>query len=177
MNFLKVLSDPQWWRALLGSDFNRGFMAALALILLLMVLMMLVRAILKLVFGTRRCSCVVVRRADGDTVISRDTVAALVNRELANYPALRSDRIVLTRRRHVYQLTIYCEYLLSDQTGIPAFCDEFKPKLRDSLVKSFGIADISGIRLWVDATPGDNFATEGRNTPVPPPPNDGYTGL
>lgn len=176
MNFLKVLSDPQWWRTLLGSDFNRGFMAALALILLLMVIMMLIRAILRLVFGTRRCSTVVVRRADGDTVISRDTVAALVNRELANYPAIRSDKIVLTRRRNVYQLTIHCEYLLSDQTGIPAFCDEFKPKLRDSLVKSFGIAAISGIRLWVDATPGDDLAAERGNAPAPQP-NDGYTGL
>ena len=65
MNFLKVLGDPQWWRALLGSDFNRGFMAALALILVLMVFLMLIRAIIHLIFGTRRCSSVVVRRADG----------------------------------------------------------------------------------------------------------------
>ena len=176
MNFLKVLSDPQWWRSLLGSDFNQGFMAALALILVLMVLMMLVRAILRLIFGTRRCSRVIVRRADGDTVISRDTVAALVNRELAAYPAIRSDKIVITRRRNVYQLTIYCEYLLSDQTGIPAFCDEFKPKLREALVKSFGLTDISGVRLWVDAAPLDEFTGERGNDPAPQS-NDAYTGL
>ena len=176
MNFLKVLGDPQWWRALLGSDFNQGFMAALTLILLLMVILLIGRVILRLVFGTRRCSSVVVKRADGDTVISRDTVAALVNRELANYPAIRSDKIVLTRRRSVYQLTIYCEYLLSDQTGIPAFCDEFKPKLRDALVKSFGISEISGIRLWVDSVPSHDFAPEGENRPVPPS-NDADTGL
>ena len=176
MNFLKVLSDPQWWRTLLGNDFNQGFMAALALILLLMVFLMLVRTVLRFIFGTRRCSSVVVRRADGDTVISRDTVAALVNRELAAYPAIRSDKIVLTRRRNVYQLTIYCEYLLSDQTGIPAFCDEFKPKLREALVKSFGIADISGVRLWVDAVPGDEFSRDGGNGPAPQS-SDAYTGL
>lgn len=157
MNFLRVLSDPQWWRTLLGSDFNQGFMAALTLILLMMIFLLLVRGIIRLVFGTRRCSSVVVRRADGDTVISRDTVAALVNRELASYPAVHSDKIVLTRRRGVYQLTIYCEYLLSDQTGLPAFCDEFKPKLQEALAKSFGITGISTVRLWVDSVPQDDF--------------------
>ena len=176
MNFLKVLGDPQWWRALLGSDFNRGFMAALALILVLMVFLMLIRAIIHLIFGTRRCSSVVVRRADGDTIISRDTVAALVNRELAGYPAIRSDKIVLTRRGSVYQLTIHCEYLLSDRTGIPAFCDEFKPKLRDALDKSFGITAVSGVRLWVDAISGDDFAGEGEENPLPQS-NNGHTGF
>ena len=176
MKFLNVLSDPQWWRALLGSDFNQGFMAALALILALMLVLLLIRGIIRLVFGTRRCSSVVVRRDDGDTIISRDTVAALVNRELANYPAIHSDRIVLTRRRGVYQLTIYCEYLLSDQTGIPAFCDEFKPKLRESLVKSFGIADFSGIRLWVDAIPADDLPVEREDVPAPHSGN-AYTGF
>ena len=176
MSFLSVLSDPQWWRVLLGSDFNRGFMAALALILLLMVFLLLVRGILRLVFGTRRCSSVVVKRADGDTIISRDTVAALVNRELAKYPAIHSDRIVLTRRRNVYQLTIYCEYLLSDRTGIPAFCDEFKPKLQEALVKSFGISGISAVRLWVDAVPADDVA--GAEEQVPPSRSDnGCTGF
>ena len=176
MNFLRVLSDPQWWRTLLGSDFNQGFMAALALILVLMVFMLLVRGILRLVFGTRRCSSVVVSREDGDTVVSRDTVAALVNRELAGYPAIRSDRIVLTRRRNTYQLTIYCEYLLSDQTGIPAFCDEFKPKLQEALAKSFGITGVSGIRLWVDAVPSDDFPAAGHEEPTPQS-NDAYSGL
>jgi len=176
MSFLKVLGDPQWWRALLGSDFNQGFMAALALILVLMVVLMLVRAILHLIFGTRRCSSVTVRRADGDTIISRDTVAALVHRELAGYPAIRSDKIVLTRRGRVYQLTIHCEYLLSDKAGIPAFCDEFKPKLRDALVKSFGITAISGVRLWVDAVPATDFPGEGEENPLPQS-NNGYTGF
>ena len=176
MKFLNILSDPQWWRTLLGSDFNQGFMAALALILALMLVLLLIRGILRLVFGTRRCSSVVVRRADGDTIISRDTVAALVNRELAHYPAIRSDRIVLTRRRGVYQLTIYCEYLLSDQTGIPAFCDEFKPKLQAALVKSFGITEVSGIRLWVDAVPADDFAVEGED-PAAHHPGNAYTGF
>lgn len=176
MNFLKVLSDPQWWRSLLGSDFNQGFIAALTLILLLMVFLMLIRGILHLIFGTRRCSSVTVRREDGDTVISRDTVAALVNRELADYPALRSDRIVLTRRRNTYQLTIYCEYLLSDQTGIPAFCDEFKPRLREALVKSFGITEISGIKLWVDAVPDEDVSAVGEDDPMHQSPG-AYTGL
>ena len=154
MNTFRMLGDPQWWRALLGSDFNQGFMAALALILILMLVLLMLRGILGLIFRTRRCSAVVVAREDGDTIVSRDVVAEVINRELAAYPAVRSEKIVLTRRKKTYQVTIYCEYLLSDQSGIPAFCDEFKPKLRAALSKGFGIENISEIRLWVVSPEG-----------------------
>lgn len=176
MNFVEVLKDPQWWRALLGSDFNQGFMAALALILALMVILLILRGIIGLMFRTRRCSCVVVRRSDGDTVVSRDTLEALVNRELALYPAIRSTRLLLTRRRGAYQVTIYCEYLLSDHSGIPAFCDEFKPKLQEALKRSFGFTELSGIRLWVEAPAGggDARAEDGM---LPVTENNAYTGL
>lgn len=149
MNILKVLNDPQWWRSLLGSDFNQGFMAALALILVLMLVLFLVRCIIKLVFRTHRCSVVVVKRQDGDTVVSRDVIAGVIERELAVYPAVRAEKILLARRGKSYLITVYCDYLLSDQSGIPAFCDEFKPRLCESLKKSFGIVGLDQVKFWI----------------------------
>ena len=149
MNFFKAIIDPVWWKALLGSDFNRGFIAALGVILILMILLMLLRGIFSLIFRTRRCSCVEVKRNDGSTFVSRDVVASVVDRELAEYPALHAEKIVLTRRGGRYQISIHCSYLLSDQSGIPAFCDEFKPKLRSALEKGFGITTLDEIRFWI----------------------------
>ena len=114
MNIIKVLNEPQWWRSLLGSDFNQGFMAALAFILALMLLLLFLRLVIKIIFRTRRCNVVAVRRGDGDTMVSKDVIAGVVERELAVYPAVHSEKIVLTKRGRCYQLTIYCGYLLSD---------------------------------------------------------------
>lgn len=149
MNILKILNDPQWWRSLLGSDFNQGFMAALALILGLMIVLFVIRCIIKLVFRTHRCNVVVVKRQDGDTMVSKDVIAGVIERELAVYPAVRAGKIVLSRRGSSYQITIYCDYLLNDQSGIPAFCDEFKPRLCEALKKSFGIDELDKVKFWI----------------------------
>ena len=149
MDIIKVLGDPRWWSSLLGNDFNRGFIAALVLILALIIFLMLFRGILFLIFRARRCSHIIVQRADGNTVVGRDVIAALIERELAAYPAVSSEKIVLTRQGRKYQLTVYCRYLLSDQSGLPAFCDEFKPRLIAALEKGFGVTALDKIRFWV----------------------------
>ena len=162
MDIIKVLGDPRWWRSLLGSDFNQGFIAALVLILALIVILLLLRGILCLIFRYRRCSNIIVPRADGNIVVGRDVVAAMVERELGTYPAVVSEKIVLTRRGGRYQLTIYCRYLLSDQSGLPAFCDEFKPRLTAALEKGFGVTSLEKIRFWVSSAdaPGNSQERE-----------------
>ena len=175
MNYLYVLKDPAWWQALLGSDFNKGFMAALCMILALMIFLFLVRGFLFLIFRSRRCRNIEVKRADGNTLVSSEVIASVVERELEAYPAIRSEKIVLTRRGGKYQMTIYCSYLLADQTGVPAFCDEFKPRLTVALEKGFGITSLTSIRLWVkdfdsqEGSVGDNALESARK--------DAYIGL
>jgi hypothetical protein len=173
MEILKVLGNPQWWRALMGSEFNQGFMAALVLILALMLVLLILRGILFLVFRTRRCSTIVVKRQDGNTVVARDVVASVVNQELIPYPALSAEKIQLTRKGKEYQLTIYCRYLLSDQAGLPSFCDEFKPRLKEALQKGFGINTLTDIRLWILAPDEDEQESLSRESGS----KDAYTGL
>ena len=176
MDIIKVLGDPRWWHSLLGSDFNRGFMASLVLILVLILVLMLFRGILFLIFRYRRCSHIIVPRADGNTVVGRDVIAAMVERELAAYPAVISEKIVLTRRGRKYQLTVYCRYLLSDQSGLPVFCNEFKPRLTAALEKGFGVNSLEKIRFWVSSAdaPGNSFDGQG---PVSGNDKEPYIGL
>lgn len=174
MNFLKLAVDPMWWKTLLGSDFNRGFIAALAVILILMVFLLILRTIVTLIFRTRRASFIEVKRPDGSTIVNRDVIASVVDRELKDYPAIQAEKILLTRRGGSYQLTIYCSYLLCDQAGIPAFCDEFKPRLLAALDKGFGIEDLSEIRLWVCAPEENGSDTDSCDTSAD---KDAYIGL
>ncbi len=173
MEILKALANPQWWRALMGTEFNQGFMAALLLILALMLTLLFVRGILFLIFRTRRCSTIVVKRDDGNTVVARDVIASVVNQELVAYPALTAEKIQLTRKGSEYQLTIYCRYLLNDQAGLPAFCDEFKPRLKTALEKGFGIDSLKNIRLWILSSEEDGA----EQLPVDSGNKDAYTGL
>lgn len=176
MKYFKVLSDPTWWQALTGNDFNKGFIAALCLILLLMLLLFIIRSVIFLIFRTRRCSFVEVKREDGSTVISRDVISSVVDRELIDYPAVRAEKIVLTRRGQRYQLTIYCSYLLADQSGIPAFCDEFKPRLKGALEKGFGITSLEKIKLWI-SEPDQGGSGDSNAPSINVHDKDAYIGL
>ena len=171
MEILKALGNPQWWRSLLGTEFNQGFMAALILILALILFLFIIRGIFFLVFRTRRCSNIVVKRADGNTVVSRDVIASVIDNELRGYPALSAEKIVLARKGKKYRLTIYCRYLLSDQAGMPAFCDEFKPRLLAALEKGFGIDTLDQVCFWVSAPEDGGMAQ------VPEENKDAYIGL
>ncbi|MBR7138159.1 MAG: hypothetical protein IKD44_01295 [Lentisphaeria bacterium] len=175
VKYWKTISDPAWWQAFSQSEFGEGFIAALSLILGLMILMFIIRGIFKLIFRSRRCSTIEVRREDGSTMVNREVISAVVDRELAAYPALTAEKILLTRKGDTYQLTVYCSYLLNDQSGIPAFCDEFKPRLLSALEKGFGITGVREIRFWIcDSGEDKNFETQ---TPDHVQEKDAYIGL
>ena len=174
MNYLKLISDPAWWHSLTGNEFRSGFITGLCMVLFWVLLLIILRGIFAFVFRTRRCSSIEVRRDDGSTMINREVIASVVERELSAYPALGAEKIVLTRRGRKYQLTVYCSYLLSDQSGIPAFCDEFKPKLRSVLEKGFGITELEEIRLWI-CSPDEDVADPAESSHVQE--KDAYIGL
>lgn len=175
MEYLKLISDPGWWKNLTGSEFGNGFVAGLALALLLLLVLLVLRGIILFIFRTRRCSYIEVERGDGNTMVNREVIASVVDRELAAYPSILAEKIVLTRRGRNYQLTVHCTYLLSDTAGIPAFCDEFKPKLLGALAKGFGIDSLQEIRLWI-CNHDDNWEDSGKNRPQTQE-KDAYIGL
>ena len=175
IKYWNIISDPARWQNFAQSEFGKGFITALCLILAFMLLLLVIRGIFKLIFRSRRCSAIEVFREDGSTMVNREVISSVVDRELAAYPAVSAEKILLTRKGSTYQLTVYCTYLLSDQSGIPAFCDEFKPKLLGALAKGFGIDSLQEIRLWI-CNHDDNWEDSGKNRPQTQE-KDAYIGL
>ena len=175
MEYLKIILDPGLWKNLTGSEFGNGFVAGLALALFWILFLIILRGIIAFIFRTRRCSSIEVVRADGNTVVEREVIASVVDRELAAYPSITAEKIVLTRKGGCYQLTIHCSYLLSDPAGVPAFCDEFKPKLLSALEKGFGITSVREIRLWI-SNPDENW-DQSRAAAIQTQEKDAYIGL
>ncbi|MBO5791897.1 MAG: hypothetical protein J6S54_05420 [Lentisphaeria bacterium] len=175
IKYWNIISDPARWQNFAQSEFGKGFITALCLILAFMLLLLVIRGIFKLIFRSRRCSAIEVFREDGSTMVNREVISSVVDRELAAYPAVSAEKILLTRKGSTYQLTVYCTYLLSDQSGIPAFCDEFKPKLRAVLEKGFGITTLEQIRFWI-CNPEEN-GDSGSENPPHVQEKDAYIGL
>jgi len=173
MNYSEYLK-PETWRILLGNDFNRGFFAALVLILLLLLLLLFIRLTLGMIFRRHRTGKIIIQRADGDTQVSLSALSALVRNELNDYPAIECSRILLYKQGKKYSLSLFCDYSLKDQSGIPAFCDEFKPKVLNALNDTFGIKDIREIKLCIDEVTDESDLNEKTAPPVTPDVNTGF---
>ncbi len=150
------LFDVRSWQALLQSDFNRGYIAALFLVLALVLALLILKLLFMLAFRTRSCATVTVPRKDGDIVVSRDAVTEAVIRELQSFPALAVRKIRLYRRRRRYLMTIFCGF--NGDGGVPQLVEELKPRLTETLKSTFGIDSLDTIkvvieRLDVDAAP------------------------
>ena len=141
--------DLETWHQLLQSDFNRGYLAALAIYMALFIALMVLRFLFWLAFRTRGCSEVVVPCRDGDIVVSRDAVTMAVSHELADFPALDVRKIRLFRRGKVYSMTLLCVYG-GGESGIPELAANFKPRIIDSLKSTFGIDSLKRIKVVVE---------------------------
>ena len=146
------LFDPRMWQELLRSDFNRGYVAALVLVLALLLAMLILKFLCWLAFRTRRCSEITIPRRDGDIVVSREAVAAAVERELRAFPELNVRKIRLFRRRRAYLMTLCCAYGGGD--GVPALADELKPRLLSVLKTTFGIETMKRIKVVIEKLDG-----------------------
>lgn len=158
--------DPEAWRQILQSDFNRGYIAALALVLALLLALLILKFLCWLAFRTRRCSEIIVPRRDGDIVISRDAVTIAVSRELKAFPELDVRRIRLFRRGKIYLMTLFCTY--NGGSGIPSLADGLKPRLLNALKDTFGIDSLKRIKVVVEKL--DETAMEKRPTAEVPRP-------
>ena len=101
MNFAE-LADPEFWRQLLSSDFNRGYAAAIGLVFALLLLLLALKIIFKLLFRTRRCGAIPVRCPTGDLVVSRGAIENAARQVLDEFPQLAVRRIIDVRIPLIY---------------------------------------------------------------------------
>jgi len=141
--------DPQAWKTLLESDFNRGYLAALVLVLALTAALLILKFVLFMMFRTRRASSVTVNTPEGDIVVTRDALGEAVTRELERYPELYLRKLRLFRRGKAYMLTLSCEFRGSSG-GVPDVAGQLRPQLKEKLKQFFGIESLRSIKIVVE---------------------------
>lgn len=145
-----VVSSPDFWNTLLGSDFNRGYMAALALVLVLLVVLLVLRFIFFLSFRTRKCKVVTIPDSQGDITISRTAVENAVRNTFTAHPELELRELKLFRKGHTYMLRLHCALDGSQGSAFAALVDELRPALLEMLKETFGITNMRKIRFVLE---------------------------
>ena len=172
----------QNWQSLLRSDFNRGYLCALALVAALIVVMMIVRFVLWLIFRERGCSRLTIRRNDGDIVVSRSAVCAAIEGVLKDIPALKVRKLRIFRRGSRYSITLLSSF---DGTGsVAELVEQLKPLVTGTLRDTFGIDNIRRVKVVIETLESDD-EEEGAPVPhavpavshIPMPTNGIHTGL
>ncbi|MDD3886455.1 MAG: hypothetical protein PHI35_06270 [Victivallaceae bacterium] len=144
------LTNMDFWRTLLCNDFNRGYVAALMLVLTLIVVLMVLRLILHLIFRNKRCSEFTVKAEGGDVVISQDAIENATRQVLDEYSSLSVNRIRLFRRGGKYTMSLYCSFC-DDGNGLPEVLKNLKPAIVGTLKKTFGVENLAAIKFSVES--------------------------
>ncbi|MBR1953386.1 MAG: hypothetical protein IKA32_12455 [Lentisphaeria bacterium] len=154
--FLKFFNiKPETVDKVLQSDFNCGFISALAVVVLLFVLLLVVRILLFFIFRTRRCSKVLVPSADGDLVVTRKAIESVVRAELANFAQITVRKLILYRSGKKYSLKLCCLFS-SDGVGLPEITQELKKRIQEVMNKLFGIETMTGISICIERMKEDD---------------------
>lgn len=138
-----------YWQQLTANDFNRGYLAALALVFIFLLAVLLVKFVLWIIFRTRRCGNVVVESGCGEVVISRDAVTALLRRELRGFSQLEVRTIRILRRGKVYFLHLYADFHTGEK-GLQAVLGDVNPRLFEALKETFGITCVKKIKVTIE---------------------------
>ena len=172
----------QNWQSLLRSDFNRGYLCALALVAALIVVWMIFRFIWWLIFRERGCSRLTIRRKDGDIVVSRSAVCAAIDEALKSVAALKVRKLRIFRRGSDYSITLLSSF---DGTGsVAELVEQLKPLVTGTLRDTFGIDNIRRVKVVIETLESDD-EEEGAPVPhaapavshIPMPTNGIHTGL
>jgi hypothetical protein len=139
-----------FWNTLLGSDFNRGYMAALLLILILFLILIAVRFVVYLFFRTRKCKAVIIPDSQGDVTISRTAVENAVRKTISACPELELRALKLYRKGNSYALNLHCVLDGSHGTSFSSLVENLRPALQEMLKNTFGITRLRKIRFILE---------------------------
>jgi hypothetical protein len=175
--FLKFFNiKPETVDKVLQSDFNCGFISALAVVVLLLLLLLAVRILFFFIFRTRRCNKVLVPSADGDLVVTRKAIESVVRAELAKFTQMSVRKLVLYRRGKKYSLKLYCLFA-NDGVGLPEITQEMKARIQEVMNKLFGIDTMTGISICIERMKDDEDEEDGSSEFVVTEPKNVDSGL
>ena len=177
----------QNWQSLLKSDFNRGYLCALALVGGLIVILMILKFVWWLIFRERGCSRLTIRRDDGDVVVSRSAICAAIGGALKGIAALKVRKLRIFQRGKNYSITLLSSF--DGSVSVAELVEKVKPLVMGTLRDTFGIDNVRRVKVVVEELDNeddedDEDGGDARRTaqaPVaatlPMPANDVNTGL
>ncbi len=150
---------------LLESDFNRGYLCGVALILLIVLLAMVIKIWWSLVFRTRKCKSIIVPISDGDIMVSLGAVTDTVRTALTAFPLLLISDVRLYRSGcKGYFIELRGGLDVSGQESLPEILPQIKQHIFDALKSTFGITCVKKIRVRLDKVAGNKTAVIGQPT-------------
>ena len=175
----------QNWQSLLRSDFNRGYLCALALVAALIVILMILRFVWWLIFRERGCSRLMIRRNDGDIVVSRSAVCAAIDGALVGVPALKVRKVRIFQRGRSYSITLLSSF--DGKGSVAELVEKLKPLVTGTLRDTFGIDNLRRVKVVIEELESDEEAIGAEHPaapaavppapPIPMPTHDVHTGL
>jgi hypothetical protein len=149
LKFSEYLSIDMW-KAVLSNDFNRGYIAALVLMISIFILLFVLKLFCFIIFRKKRASKVVVPSANGDMIIAHSAVAKTVEISLRAYPELDIEKVKLYTKGKNYFMTIFCGLSVSMKRNLPEISNEIKPLIQKKLADVFGIENIKEIDIIIN---------------------------
>ena len=176
--FLKIFNiKPETFDKILQSDFNCGFIAALAFVVFVLLVLLVIRLLLFLVFRTRRCGKVIVPSRDGNLIVTRKAIESVVRAELAGFSQIIVRKLVLYRRGKKYSLALYCQFS-KEGTGMPEIAQELKVRIKEVMNKLFGIDTMNEVSICIEQLKdGDDVDSDGNGEFAVPEVKDVNTGI
>ncbi|MBE6368483.1 MAG: hypothetical protein E7052_11375 [Lentisphaerae bacterium] len=161
-----------------GSDFERGFQAALLLAALVFFLLIVICLICKIIFRRPAVPGVTLEREDGDIFISRNAIFTAVCRLEREFPELEIIKVNMQRNRHK-ELGLTVSVLFDEkESSFDAVAGAFKQRVFVMLTKSFGIETIKSVAINLAKIPADTEDFDSDAAAKTPTVNNGFgTGI
>ena len=171
--FLKVLHvDPETINRILQSDFNCGYIAAIATVVLLIVFLFFLKLLDFIFFRTKRCSRVTVALEGGSIIVKSNAIEATVRNEIRDFGQISLRKLLLFKSGKNYSLKLLCEFD-SKGEGMPEIAQKLRPRLQEVMQNLFGITNMTDISIIVERLRGGDGPEQEEKTFAA----DAHTGL
>ncbi|QSH41471.1 alkaline shock response membrane anchor protein AmaP [Lentisphaerota bacterium ZTH] len=128
------------------NDFNKGYLAGVAIVLLVILALLVLRIILALIFRKKRCSSIKMKADNGDTCVSRAAITSVVKSLEKEFKFISISRVNLYATKKAQFLDILIDFDASGG-GLPPQSDKFKSRVLEAVGEVFGIHTIKKVHL------------------------------
>lgn len=127
-------------------DFNRGFLTAIAVILLILFILLVLRLLVAFIFRTRRCSGITINGNNGDVFISSSAITSLIRSLEHEFKFVEIDKVRLYTCNRQQFMNIQIDFDASGG-GLPPLSANLQARVLSALKDVFGIESITKVNI------------------------------